>query len=100
MVLLYNLYTCTYSSQVNEVVPSPKALPLEERAQGTISAKTYYRYFVSGGGHMVMGIVFLFFFIAEVSQVTCVLMFFIFIYSVVLLSRIGGWQIGELYTII
>ena len=41
-------------------------MPVEERAHGTISLKTYYQYFKAGGGHIFTAVVLLVFIITEV----------------------------------
>ena len=43
-------------------------LPAEDRAQGKIGFKTYYNYFVAGGGHIFTAFVFLMFFVGEVDS--------------------------------
>ena len=72
--------------------------PAEERAHGNISVKTYFKYFVAGGGYIFTSIVFIVFAFTEVS--CCKLIFFNFLpiafYSQMLSLVIGGYPIGNI----
>ncbi len=43
--------------------------PSEERGHGTVSLKTYYKYFRAGGNFLFLTITFILLFVAEVSAV-------------------------------
>ena len=43
-------------------------MPAEERAHGTISTKTYFQYFIAGGGYVFTIIVLTFLVLTEVSE--------------------------------
>ena len=45
------------------------AVPAEERGHGTISMKTYFHYFMAGGGYIFTTIVLIMFILTEVSPV-------------------------------
>ena len=45
-------------------------MPAEERAHGTISTKTYFQYFIAGGGYVFTIIVLTFLVLTEVSEYT------------------------------
>ncbi len=42
--------------------------PSEERAHGTVSLTTYYRYFRAGGSHLFLAFLLVLLFIADVSD--------------------------------
>ena len=47
--------------------------PSEERAHGSVSMKTYYRYFVAGGGYLLLAFSVFIFIIAEVQSLYTIL---------------------------
>ena len=49
--------------------------PSEERAHGSVSMKTYYRYFVAGGGYILLAFSVAIFIIAEVHLYTIQVVF-------------------------
>ena len=44
-------------------------VPVEDKAQGSISFKTYYKYFTAGGGYVVNLILIVVFFMTEVRDI-------------------------------
>lgn len=44
-------------------------VPLEDKAQGSVTFRTYYKYFIAGGGYIVNLILFVVFLMTEVRGV-------------------------------
>ena len=49
------------------VQPQTFGPPAEEKAHGSVSMKTYYKYFVAGGGYVLLAFTVFIFIIAEVD---------------------------------
>ena len=44
-------------------------VPLEDKVQGSVTFRTYYKYFIAGGGYVLNCILILFFLMAEVRGI-------------------------------
>ena len=54
--------------------------PSEERAHGTVSMKTYYRYFSAGGNFLFLFAIFVFLLAAEVSDYARILLSYMYLF--------------------
>uniref|UniRef100_A0A1X7VQK3 Uncharacterized protein n=1 Tax=Amphimedon queenslandica TaxID=400682 RepID=A0A1X7VQK3_AMPQE len=57
------------SSTDTEEVATKMSVPAEERAHGTVSGKTYFKYFIAGGGYVFTAIIILIIILTETNLV-------------------------------
>ena len=78
------------------VQPYTNVVPLEDKAQGSVTFRTYYKFFIAGGGYLVNLILVIAFLMTEVRGINCPVLWSVCVKCVlfvwcVLLSRAALW---------